>query len=239
MEKQYNLGKTDAIIVTDIQNDFLPGGALAVPEGNKIIPFLNEYIRLFTAAHAKVYATRDWHPPNHMSFQAQGGPWPAHCIQESEGAKFHSDLNLPADVTVISKAMDPNRENYSSFDGTVLVDDLRINGVARIFVGGLATDYCVKNTVLDGLGFGFEVVFLSDASRGINVNPGDVEKAVEAMTLRGAETAMLEDFTETVEIPMAEPVGEAIAEKPLTRADKKKKARLRSRGPYRKARAER
>ncbi len=239
MKKQYSLGKNDALIVTDIQNDFLSGGALPVPEGNKIIPILNEYIRLFKTAQAKVYATRDWHPQNHMSFQAQGGPWPAHCLQNSEGAKFHPDLNLPADVTVISKAMDPNRENYSSFDGTTLVDDLRINGITRLFVGGLTTDYCVKNTVLDGLGFGLNVVLLSDASRGINVKLGDVEKAVEAMTLGGAETAILEDFVELTEIPAAEPVGETIAEKPLIRADKKKKARLRSRGPYRKARAER
>jgi nicotinamidase/pyrazinamidase len=239
LEKRYSLSKNDALIVTDIQNDFLSGGALPVPEGNKIIPILNEYIRLFTTMHAKIYATRDWHPPNHMSFQAQGGPWPAHCIQDTEGAKFHPDLNLPADVTVISKAMAPNRENYSSFDDTVLVDDLRINGIARLFVGGLATDYCVKNTVLDGLAFGFEVVLLSDAARGINVKLGDVEKAVEAMTLRGAEIAILEDFTETAEIPTTEPVGESIAEKPLTRAYKKKKARLRSRGPYRKARTER
>jgi nicotinamidase/pyrazinamidase len=239
MEKEYSLGKNDALVVVDVQKDFLPGGALPVPEGDKVIPILNDYIRLFNAAHAKVYATRDWHPPNHMSFQAYSGPWPAHCIRESEGAKFHPDLNLPADVTVISKATDPNRESYSGFDGTTLVDELRINEVARLFVGGLATDYCVKGTVLDGLGFGFEVILLSDATRGINVKPGDVEKAVEAMTLRGAETAILEDFTETAEIPTAEPVGETIAEKPLTRADKKKKARLRSRGPYRKARAER
>ena len=239
MEKEYSLGKNDALIIGDVQKDFLPGGALPVPEGEKVIPILNDYIRLFTAAHAKVYAIRDWHPPNHVSFQAYGGQWPAHCIQETEGAKFHPDLKLPADVTVISKAMDPSRESYSGFDGTALVEDLRMNGVARLFVGGLATDYCVKGTVLDGLGFGFEVILLSDATRGINVKLGDVEKAVEAMTLRGAETAILEDFTEMAEIPTAEPVGEAIAEKPLTRADKKKTARLRSRGPYRKARTER
>ena len=239
MEKQYSLGKNDALVVVDVQNDFLRGGALPVPEGDRVIPFLNDYIRLFRAAHAKVYATRDWHPPNHTSFQAYGGPWPAHCIQESEGAKFHPDLNLPDDVTVISKAMDPNRESYSGFDGTALVEELRMNEIARLFVGGLATDYCVKNTVLDGLAFGFEVALLSDATRGINVKPDDVEKAVEAMTLRGAKTAILEDFMEIAEIPEAEPVGEMIAEKPLTRADKKKKARLRSRGPYRKARAER
>jgi len=237
LEKEISLSKTDALIIVDVQMDFLPGGALPVPEGDQIVPVLNEYIDLLKRK-AKTYATRDWHPPNHVSFKAQGGPWPPHCLQDSEGAKFHPDLKLPKDATIISKALDPKRESYSGFDNTDLANDLRLNGVSRIFVCGLATDYCVKNTVLDGLALGFDVVLLTDAIRGINVNPSDAEKAVEAMILRGAKTATLEDFPEPADIPAGEPEGEAIAEKPLVKAYKKKKARLRSRGPYRKARVE-
>jgi isochorismate hydrolase len=134
--------------------------------------------------------------------------------------------------------MDPNREAYSGFDGTSLSSDLEKNDVERVFVGGLATDYCVKNTVLDGLALGFDVVLLLDASRGINAKPDDSEKAVEAMISRGAKTANLEDFPEPVEIPEPASETEGVYEKPVARADKKKKARLRSRGPYRKARIE-
>ena len=238
MEKAVSISKTDALIIVDVQMDFLHGGALPVPEGDQIIPVINEYTDLFKRK-TRIYATRDWHPTNHVSFKAQGGPWPPHCVQDSEGAKFHPDLKLPRDTTIISKAMDPKRESYSGFDSTDLANDLRMNGMSRIFVGGLATDYCIKNTVLDGLAFGFEVVLLTDAVRGINVNPGDAERAVSAMILRGAKTATLEDFPEPAAIPPGELEGEARAEKPVAKAYKKKKARLRSRGPYRKARVER
>ena len=238
LEKEISPSKTDALIIVDVQMDFLPGGALPVPEGDQIIPVLNEYIDLLKRK-VKIYATRDWHPPNHISFKAQGGPWPPHCIQDSEGAKLHPDLKLPRDVTIISKAMDPKRESYSGFDNTELTSSLRINDVSRVLVAGLATDYCVKNTVLDGLALGFEVVLLSDAIRGINLNPGDAEKAVNAMILRGAKTATLEDFPEPGDIPPDEQLTEEVIDaKPLEKAYKKKKARLRSRGPYRKARIE-
>ena len=240
MKKEFILSKNDALIVTDIQVDFLPGGALPVPEGDQVIPVLNEYITVFKNADLKIFATRDWHPPNHVSFKEQGGPWPSHCVQNSDGAKFSTLLKLPSSVTVISKATDPSKEAYSAFDGTELSEELKIAEVSLIFVGGLATDYCVKNTVLDGLKLGFKIVFLTDASRGINVKPGDVEIATREMVKNGAEQATLEDFPEpSATILPEEATPEVTGDEPLNRAEIKKKTRMRSRGPYRKVRTER
>jgi nicotinamidase/pyrazinamidase len=185
----YSLSKRDALIIGDVQKDFLPSGALPVPEGDKIIPVLNEYIERFQKAKAKVFATRDWHPPNHISFKPYGGPWPPHCIQGSKGAKFHPDLKLPRNVVVISKARDPMRESYSSFDRTDLEEQLHSGKVKRVFVGGLATDYCVKETILDALKLGFEAMLLTDATLGIDVIKGDVKKAVEEMKSKGAKVS--------------------------------------------------
>jgi len=238
LKKDFELSKNDALIIVDVQRDFCPGGALPVPAGDQVVPVLNDYIKMFKKANAGIFATRDWHPPNHMSFKAYGGPWPPHCIQNSEGAKFHPDLKLPDDASIISKAMDPSKESYSGFDGTMLGDKLKDKGVTRVFVGGLATDYCVKNTVLDAIALGFGTVLLLDATRGIDVKLGDVEKAIGEMTAKGAERATLADFPEFPEIPQEEQGAEKMEEKPLTKAEKKKKARLRSRGPYRKARIE-
>lgn len=239
MKKDFNLGDNDALIVVDVQRDFCPGGALPVPAGDQVVPVLNEYIKLFQAAKAEVFATRDWHPPNHISFKAYGGPWPPHCIQRSKGAKFHPDLKLPVDTSIISKATDSSKESYSGFDGTMLGDALEKICVTRVFVGGLATDYCVKNTVLDAIERGLETVLLMDATRGINVKPGDVDKAIDEMVAKGTEKVTLADFPEPVEITGQEAGVEKMEEKPLAKAYKKKKARLRSRGPYRKARIER
>jgi nicotinamidase/pyrazinamidase len=239
LKQGFNLSKNDALIIVDVQRDFCPGGALPVPAGDQVVGVLNEYIQLFKAAKAGIFATRDWHPPNHVSFKAYGGPWPPHCIQNSEGAKFHPDLKLPDGTSIISKAMDPSKESYSGFDGTILGDELRDKGVTRLFVGGLATDYCVKNTVLDAIEQGFETALLLDATRGINVKSGDVEKAMNEIIAKGAEKVTLADFPEPVAIPQEELGVEKMEEKPLTKAEKKKKARLRSRGPYRKARIER
>jgi nicotinamidase/pyrazinamidase len=238
LKEEIRIGTTDALIIGDVQIDFLPGGALPVPRGDEVIPVLNDYIHLFTSEKAKIFATRDWHSPSHMSFKPFGGPWPMHCLQDSEGAKFHPDLKLPENVIVISKATDPQREAYSSFDGTPLEDNLRAAGITRVFVGGLATDYCVRWTVLDALSLGFLAVLLSDATRGINVKPDDSEKAAQEMQAKGARSATLEDFAETSEIPV-EPDNEASAEKSIVKAAIKKKARLRSRGPYRKTKTER
>ena len=240
MKKGFSVGKTDALIIVDVQNDFCPGGALPVPEGDQVIPVLNDYIKIFKKTNAKIFATRDWHPPTHISFKAQGGPWPPHCLQNSEGAEFHPELKLPSDTTIVSKATDPLKEAYSGFYGTKLANTLRTQGVTRVFVGGLATDYCVRNTVLDARKMGFETMLLLDATRGIDVKPDDVRNAIAEMIENGAEQANLEDFPEPLEVPKAEdPDTELFAKKPLRKVETKKKARMRSRGRYKRVRTER
>jgi len=179
------LGPKTALVVVDVQNDFCPGGALPVPEGDTVVPMLNEYIKQFEAAGAPIIFTRDWHPPDHLSFKAQGGPWPPHCIQNTEGAKFHPALVIPVDAEIVSKA-ETRDEAYSFFQGSNLAEKLH-KRIQTLFVGGLATDYCVKETVLDGLKHKFEVYLLTDASKGVEVNPGDSEKAVQAMVKRGCK----------------------------------------------------
>lgn len=189
---QIHIDKHTALIVVDVQNDFCPGGALAVPDGDKIIPALNEYIRKFSNSGALIIFTRDWHPPDHSSFKSQGGAWPSHCIQNSEGAKFHKNLMMPDNAEIVSKAYEKD-EAYSFFRGTDLAEKLHQRGIGRLLVGGLATDYCVKETVLDGLQHGFEVYHLDDASRGVNVNRDDSELALREMLSRGAKRIKLSD----------------------------------------------
>lgn len=191
------INRNDALTVVDVQRDFCLGGALPVPKGDQVVPTLNEYIKIFEEARARIYAIRDWHPPNHISFKAYGGPWPPHCIQKSKGAEFHPDLKLPESVTIISHSTDPSRESYSGFDGTELGEELKKESVRRIFVGGLATDYCVKNTVLDALKLRFEAVLLTDAIQGINARSNDSEKAIEEMVEKGAKKATLSDIKST------------------------------------------
>lgn len=147
-------GPGDALIVVDVQNDFLPGGALGVRGGDKVVPVLNEYLRRFARQGLPLFATRDWHPPGHCSFKGSGGPWPEHCVAGTAGAAFARELSLPADVRVISKATAIDQEVYSSFCGTDLAEQLRQSGVRRLFIGGLATDYCVRFTVRDAIGLG-------------------------------------------------------------------------------------
>ena len=165
-----------------------------MPQGDLVVPVLKDYIRLFSSIGAPIDATRDWHPPNHCSFKTQGGPWPVHCVQNSNGAEFHPKLDLPRDISIISKAFDPKQEAYSAFEGTELAASLKHRGARRLFVGGFATDYCVKHTVLDGIKAGFRVTFLSDASRGVNLNPGDSDRAVSEMLTAGADSANLVEF---------------------------------------------
>ncbi|RJS91531.1 isochorismatase family protein, partial [Candidatus Bathyarchaeota archaeon] len=155
---------------------------------------LNKYIEKFSKAGALIVATRDWHPPNHVSFKGYGGNWPPHCIQGTPGAEFHPDLNLPKETKIISKATLADKEAYSGFDGTELEIELKNAGIQRVFIGGLATDYCVKSTVLDALKIGFETVLLIDAIKGVDVNPGDSERAIKEMIERGAKKALLSDF---------------------------------------------
>jgi nicotinamidase/pyrazinamidase len=188
------LSKTDALVVVDVQKDFCPGGSLAVPSGDEVVPILNNYIGIFASKFLPVFATRDWHPQNHISFKAYGGIWPAHCVKETDGAKFHPDLKLPESAVTISKATIPEKEAYSGFQGTRLKSMLQGLKVKRVFVGGLATDYCVKNTVLDGLKAGFTTFLLMDASRGVNVSPQDGERAIEKMLEAGALGITIEEI---------------------------------------------
>jgi nicotinamidase/pyrazinamidase len=184
--RRERLGTGDALLLVDVQVDFMPGGALGVRNGDAVIAPLNAAIARFRAAGLPVYASRDWHPPDHCSFVAQGGPWPVHCVAESPGAGFAPALALPPDVRLVSKATEVERDAYSAFDGTDLDARLRDDGVRRLFIGGLATDYCVRWTVQDALANGYEVVVLRDAVRPVDVRPGDGARALRAIRQRGA-----------------------------------------------------
>ncbi len=190
----HELQTGDALIVVDVQNDFLPGGALAVAEGEQVIPVLNRYIALFQGRGLPVIATRDWHPPNHCSFREQGGPWPPHCLAHSHGAQFAPGLRLPPDVRIISKATTADKDAYSGFEDTELDPVLRGAGVKRVFVGGLATDYCVLNTVKDALAAAYEVFVLADAIRAVNIHAGDGRKAEQEMIGMGAVMTHLQQL---------------------------------------------
>ena len=176
----------DALIVVDVQQDFLPGGALGVPAGDEVVPALNRAVTAFERAGLPVYYSRDWHTPDHCSFKAQGGPWPPHCIAGSEGAAFAAALRMPDDAAVISKATTRAQDAYSAFQGTTLAQQLETAGVRRVFIGGLATDYCVRATVLDARANGFEVEVFGDAVRAVDVQPGDGERALQEMQKSGA-----------------------------------------------------
>ena len=176
-----------ALIVVDVQNDFCPGGSLAVAHGDEVVAPLNKLMKEFLDRSEPVYKTRDWHPEKTKHFAAYGGAWPAHCVQNTRGAEFHRDLLDDPRVTVISKGFDERADGYSGFDGTQLAQLLRDEGVEEIWVGGLATDYCVKQTVLDGVRNGFRVKALADAMRAVNVQPDDGKKAIDQMRKAGAE----------------------------------------------------
>lgn len=176
----------DALLIVDVQKDFLPGGRLAVPNGDQVIAPLNDWISRFTSAGLPVFATRDWHPADHCSFLAQGGPWPPHCVAGTEGATFADGLKLPANATIVSKAASKDADAYSGFAGTELKQLLQERGVHRLFVGGLATDYCVLNSVCDALRLEYGVQLLTAAIRAVDVQPGDGARAVAEMINAGA-----------------------------------------------------
>jgi len=180
-----------ALVVVDVQNDFCPGGSLAVPYGEQIVAVLNTYIIRFRAAGLPVFASRDWHPARTTHFRDFGGQWPVHCVAGQPGAEFHAGLRLPPEVAIVSKGMGEAEDAYSAFEardenGTPLAELLRRAEVDCVFVGGLATDYCVKMTVLDALGLGLGAELLIDAVRGVNVEPGDAEKAIAKMVDQGS-----------------------------------------------------
>lgn len=176
----------DALLLVDVQNDFLPGGTLAVPHGTEILPVANRLISSFARRDLPIYATRDWHPEKHCSFHAQGGPWPAHCVACTRGAAFAPALALPRATEIISKATRPETDAYSGFEGTDLHDRLASLAVGRIVVGGLATDYCVLRTALDALRLGYHVLLVVDAIRAVDVKSGDGDRAIEQMRNAGA-----------------------------------------------------
>jgi nicotinamidase/pyrazinamidase len=154
----------DALLLVDVQADFCPGGALPIPDGDRVVPVLNEWIAAATAARVPVYASRDWHPAGHPSFEREGGQWPAHCVQETPGAAFHPDLRLPDDVVKITKGTRFDQDQYSAFDQTGLEARLRRDGVARLWLGGLAQDVCVAATALDARRLGFDVHLIAGGS---------------------------------------------------------------------------
>jgi len=175
----------DALIIVDVQNDFCPGGALAVPEGDAVVEPINRM-----AADAElVIATRDWHPADHSSFAAQGGPWPEHCVEGTPGAELHAGLDRERIDVVVDKGRDRSTEGYSGFEGTNLASLLRDGRVDRVHVVGLALDYCVKNTALDAAREGFDVVVHRDASRAVNVKPDDGDRAVAELEAGGVRVA--------------------------------------------------
>ena len=184
--------KKKALIVVDVQNDFCPGGSLAVATGDEVVAPLNELMKEFLDRGEPVFKTRDWHPPTAKHFAAYGGTWPVHCVRNTPGAEFHPGLFDDPRITIISKGIDESADGYSGFDGTNLAQILRDQEVKEVWVGGLATDYCVKHTVLDALQQGFEVKALADAMRAVDLNPTDGEKAIEEMRNAGAEIVVSE-----------------------------------------------
>jgi nicotinamidase/pyrazinamidase len=191
----------DALLIVDFQNDFCPGGALVVPEGNRIAKPVGEIIDRFDF----VVASRDWHPENHGSFAGvevdlskwRGADppsiWPVHCVQGTKGAELHPSLDRSKIDVVVDKGQDPNSQGYSAFQDTRLAELLRAHDVDRLYVAGLATDYCVKNSVVDARREGFDVTVVEDAVRGVEVEPGDSERAIEEMQRAGAEFERAED----------------------------------------------
>jgi nicotinamidase/pyrazinamidase len=189
----------DALLIVDVQNDFCPGGALAVAEGHAVVPLLNQYMERAAAAGVPIFASRDWHPAQTAHFSEHGGQWPPHCVQGTPGAEFHPGLRLPEGTVVVSKGMNPVDEGYSLFEGKLedgrdALTALRELGVTRVHVGGLATDYCVRATTLDALAARFDVFLLEDAIRAVEMQPGDGERAIEEMREAGAISETLEGF---------------------------------------------
>lgn len=185
-----DLRDTDALIVVDVQNDFLPGGALGVPGGDRVVDPINRVMPLFRY----VVGTRDWHPPEHPHFEEHGGTWPFHCLQDTPGAEFAPQLDADAFHHVVHKGTDPGSHGYDAFDDTGLAATLRARGVRRVFVCGLATDYCVRATALAAAADGFETVLLTDAIAAVNVNPEDEQRALDDMRAAGIAFAKTTDL---------------------------------------------
>jgi nicotinamidase/pyrazinamidase len=178
------LRRGDALLIVDVQRDFCPGGALPIEHGDRVVAPLNRWAAAAAGAGVPVYASRDWHPLHHPSFATHGGPWPVHCLQDSDGARFHPDLVLPAGAIVVTKGTRFDHDQYSAFDQTGLAAELRAQGVRRLWIAGLAQDVCVRATVLDARGEGFEVVVIEDATRPVSAEHG--ARAIDEMRQAGA-----------------------------------------------------
>jgi len=188
-----------ALLIVDLQNDFCPGGALAVPEGDKIVPNINKYIKIFSKKKLPVFASRDWHPIRTRHFKDFGGLWPVHCIHNSKGAAFHPKLKLPKEAILLYKGTGPQGDSYSVFQaedlrGISFPNLLNLLKVGELYTAGLATDYCVKSTVIDVLKHGLKIKLLIDAIKGVNLKANDSEKAIKEMVKKGAKKVTLKDM---------------------------------------------
>ncbi|UVT22476.1 MAG: isochorismatase family protein [Nitrospira sp.] len=181
-----SLTPSDALLLTDIQKDFLPRGALGIRDGDEIIPILEHYVCRFAACGLSIFLTRDWHPPDHCSFVSQGGPWPTHCVAGSPGALPPSSFVTPSSAVIIYKAIDRDQEAYSAFHNTSLDRHLRALHVQRLFIGGLATDYCVLHSVKNARTLGYDVCLLMDGIKAVNLQPDDGHLAEKVMISLGA-----------------------------------------------------
>lgn len=194
-------GPGDALLVVDVQNDFLPGGALGIRGGDAIVAPINRLLAAWRMRGLPVFLSRDWHPAGHCSFKAQGGPWPAHCVAGTPGAEFAGTLAIAPSDIVISKATRPDTEAYSALDGTPLAQALRARGIRRLFVAGLATDYCVRATGLDARAAGLDVVVLKDAVCAVDVQPGDGDRALAELVAEGCELSTTSATLGAMEAP--------------------------------------
>ncbi len=186
VKAEFALTKKDALVVVDMQNDFICG-ALSVPGAEEIIENVNNYVKIFSEKGLPVFFTRDWHPEDHISFKENGGVWPKHCVAGSWGAQFHEKLFIPEDNRfIISKGTFSDFDAYSGFQATVLNDLLKERGVKRLFICGVATDYCVKHTAMGAINLGYQVFILLDAIKGVDLSPSDSEKALELLYSMGA-----------------------------------------------------
>lgn len=188
-----------ALIIIDVQNDFCPGGALPVPNGDLVVAPLNRAAERFASHGLTVFASRDWHPMETEHFQEYGGPWPVHCVQGTHGAAFHPDLRLPENAIILSKGIDRYADGYSAFEGISwtglpFAELLRSKDVRHLCVGGLATDYCVRATVLDAIKRGLEVTVLADGVAGVDIIPGDSQRALEEMQQAGARILRVDEL---------------------------------------------
>jgi nicotinamidase/pyrazinamidase len=184
--------ESPALLIVDVQSDFCAGGALAVPAGDEVVPVLNRLAAHASALGFPVYASRDWHPPDSRHFRANGGEWPVHCVAGTPGARLHPDLQLPPGTLIVTKGVGADEDGYSAFDGTIagrggLAADLRARGVTGLIVGGLALDYCVRASSLDGRLEGFDVVVVSDAVRAVERSPGDADRAIQQLKAAGVQ----------------------------------------------------